>query len=123
MIRDLPPDPKPVPTGGPFNTREKHRNPIIAALWQAHDALDADEETARAAIRTIISEREHAPDDGYLSGWDRDLIVQRAGERGDEDGWVLATPAYRGTDTSDEANAYRDAYENAAADRVKDVLA
>lgn len=45
-----------------------------------------------------------------------------AQEAGDEDGWAMRPSRYSATDTSDEADVYRRAYRDAAADRASEIL-
>lgn len=43
-------------------------------------------------------------------------------DMGADDGWVLARPKYRPSDTSSDAEAYRNAYTEAANDRIWAIL-
>lgn len=123
MDTSPPRDPKPIIPAGTFGPETKHRNPVIAALWKAHHAIDeADLEARRAVLAVIVTHSSEGDFPESFIGRDTQHLAQVAGEMGDEDGWDLAPPRFRASHDDDVADAYRDAYRNAAADRVSEIL-
>jgi len=119
----------------PFRPTERNTSPVIeslATLARYFDDLGelSDEPTYTASevgqiVRTytshLVDQQHRANTNPWQYGSDDDR-VQIAGEWGEEDGWSLARPVVAPYDTSREAHAYREAYTDAAADRVKDIL-
>jgi hypothetical protein len=110
------------------------RNLISLTADEATAASEAASKAASAAIRTnefltlhrvanillSATKPDTISDDYYRTTDDQQEIM--AAEMGMDDGWKLALPRFRSDDTSTQANAYRTAYIESAADRATSTL-
>jgi hypothetical protein len=98
----------------------------IALMKAAHTAIgEGDNPTFLTLHRvaTILTNSTVAltfPPD-YTSATDDERTIMAA-EMGMDDGWTLALPRFHPTSTSEQADAYRTAYRDAAADRATTTL-